>query len=140
MFLPDVNFWLALVFKSHKSHASARDWMQAVAPRSVVFCRVTQLGFLRLATNLKAFPTDAVSMSRAWQIYDQLSLDDRVGFAEEPELVEGQLRLLTQRQSFSTNVWTDAYLAAFAQAADFELVTFDRGFAQYQSLRQTILS
>lgn len=140
MFLPDVNFWLALVFESHRFHASARDWMLAVAPRCVVFCRVTQLGFLRLATNLKAFPTGAVSMSRAWQIYNQLSLDDRVGFAEEPELVEEQLRLLTQRQSFSTTVWTDAYLAAFAQSVNSELVSFDRGFEQYQNLRRTILT
>ncbi len=34
----------------------------------------------------------------------------------------------------------DAYLAAFAKAADFELVTFDRGLAEYRDLRCTILS
>lgn len=139
MFLPDVNFWLALAFRSHKCHASARNWMQSAAPRSVVFCRVTQLGLLRLATNLKAFPMEAVPMNQAWRIYDELLSDDRIGFAEEPDLIAEQLRKFSQLQAFSTNVWTDAYLAAFAVAADFEMVTFDKGFAQFKNLRRTIL-
>ena len=139
MFLPDVNFWLALAFESQKHHASARDWMQLAAPRSIFFCRVTQLGFLRLATNLKAFPMEAVPMNQAWRIYDELLSDDRIGFAEEPDLIAEQLRKFSQLQAFSTNVWTDAYLAAFAVAADFEMVTFDKGFVQFKNLRRTIL-
>jgi predicted nucleic acid-binding protein len=47
---------------------------------------------------------------------------------------------LTQRKTFSPNVWSDAYLAAFAQAADFEVVTFDKGFMQYKNVRVAILS
>jgi predicted nucleic acid-binding protein len=47
---------------------------------------------------------------------------------------------VTPSQLVSTNVWSDGYLAAFAQAADLEVVTFDKGFAQYTDLRQTILS
>jgi predicted nucleic acid-binding protein len=43
-------------------------------------------------------------------------------------------------QTFSPKVWNDAYLAAFAKAANFELVTLDRGFAQYQHVRSKILS
>ena len=113
--------------------------MQLAAPRSIFFCRVTQLGFLRLATNLKAFPMDAVPMNQSWRLYDEFLSDERVGFAEEPDRIEGQLRMFTQLQSFSTNVWTDAYLAAFAATAGFELVTFDKGFSQYMDLRSQIL-
>jgi predicted nucleic acid-binding protein len=40
---------------------------------------------------------------------------------------------------FSTNVWTDAYLAAFAITADIELVTFDQAFTQFKGLRSVIL-
>jgi len=29
-----------------------------------------------------------------------------------------------------TNLWTDAYLAAFAQLLDLSLVSFDKGFSQ----------
>jgi predicted nucleic acid-binding protein len=46
----------------------------------------------------------------------------------------------TQQRSFSPKVWNDAYLAAFAQAANFQVATFDRGFAQYQNVRCVILS
>lgn len=66
MFLPDVNLWLALAFESHVHHLSARDWFDAVADDSCLFCRLTQQGFLRLATNPKAFGDEAVSLSAAW--------------------------------------------------------------------------
>lgn len=83
---------------------------------------------------------DALPLKDAWRAYDEMLSDLRVVFAEEPEEIEGAWRSITQLATFSPNVWTDAYLAAFAQAANLELVTFDKGFAQYQSLRQTILS
>ena len=38
------------------------------------------------------------------------------------------------------NVWSDAWLAAFAKAAGLGVVTFDRGFAQYQGIQCVILS
>ncbi len=79
-------------------------------------------------------------MIEAWRTYDELLADYRVVFAEEPDDVEVVWRSLTPSQMVSTNVWSDAYLAAFAQAADFEVVTFDKGFAQYTALRHTILS
>ena len=140
MHLPDINFWLALAFQSHVHHVSAKAWMQSAAPQSCCFCRVTQMGFLRLSTNRKVFPLDALPMNEAWGVYDEMLTDHRVVFAEEPEDVEIAWRTVTQLTTFSTNAWSDAYLAAFAQAADFEIVTFDRGFAQYKSLRHTILS
>jgi uncharacterized protein len=45
-----------------------------------------------------------------------------------------------KRHAFSPKVWNDAYLAAFARSVDFEVVTFDQGFAHYANLRRTILS
>ena len=140
MHLPDINFWLALAFQSHEHHASAKAWMQSAPEQSCCFCRLTQQGFLRLATNQKIFPLEAVSMRDAWGVYDGLLADIHVAFAEEPEDVEIAWRSLTQSTLFSTNAWADAYLAAFAQTADFEIITFDRGFTQYRNLRRTILS
>jgi predicted nucleic acid-binding protein len=37
-------------------------------------------------------------------------------------------------------VWNDAYLAAFAKAGKYEVVTFDKAFAQFPGIRYTILS
>ena len=45
-----------------------------------------------------------------------------------------------KHHAFSPKVWNDAYLAAFARSVDFEVVTFDQGFAHYANLRRTILS
>jgi hypothetical protein len=38
------------------------------------------------------------------------------------------------------NFWTDAYLAGFAEASGFTLVTFDQGFRQYKNAPLKILS
>jgi toxin-antitoxin system PIN domain toxin len=140
MNLPDVNFWIAISFQSHVHHASAKAWMQQAGKQSCCLCRVTQMGFLRLVTNPKVLRGDAVSMAQAWRAFDELISDERVAFAEEPEGIEAAWRSLTQHQTFSPNVWSDAYLAAFAQAADFEVVTFDKGLKQYKNVRVTILS
>jgi len=37
-------------------------------------------------------------------------------------------------------VWNDAYLAAFAQAAGLEIITFDQGFSQYDGVNSVILA
>jgi len=84
--------------------------------------------------------TDVLTLKAAWQMFEDLYDDPRVVFAEEPDGIQSLWRGYTQHQSFSPKVWNDAYLAAFARAADFELVTFDMGFAQYANVRCTILS
>ena len=137
--LPDVNVWLALAFEEHEHHSAADDWFQHVADGACSFCRLTQQGFLRLATNPKAFH-NAVSLVRAWRMYDSFLADSRVISSDEPEELEKFWREYTRRRSFSPKVWNDAYLAAFARASHFEVVTFDQGFRQYKGLKCTILS
>lgn len=140
MHLPDINFWLALVIEAHQHHSAANAWFKSAPRQSCCFCRVTQMGFLRLATNKKVFPNDAILMGEAWNVFDEMLSDYRVAFAEEPADLEILWRSMTREAAYSTNVWTDAYLAAFAQAIDFEIVTFDKGFSRYADLRRTILS
>ena len=140
MFLPDVNLWLALAFESHVHHLSARQWFDRAGDDSCFFCRLTQQGFLRLATNPKAFGDDAVTMDAAWGLYDAFASDPRVGYADEPANVELLWRGNTQASSFSPKVWNDAYLAAFAEGTALEVVTFDKGFARYHNAASTILT
>ena len=60
MQLPDINVWLALAFDSHIHHPDAKKWFDGLADDAICyFCRLTQLGFLRLATNPKVFGADA---------------------------------------------------------------------------------
>jgi len=49
MFLPDVNVWLALAFDFHSHHAAANIWYEG-STEPCAFCRWTQQGLLRLAT------------------------------------------------------------------------------------------
>lgn len=86
------------------------------------------------------FADEALTMFDAWRAYDTLFDDPRTAYAKEPDGIESLWRSHTELQSFSPKVWNDAYLAAFAETADLDLVTFDRGFAQYRSVRCTILS
>jgi predicted nucleic acid-binding protein len=79
------------------------------------------MGFLRLATNPKVLPGYTLSMTDAWTVYERIFSDERVVFAEEAANIEVVWKRFTQQTTFSTNVWTDAYLAAFAQTAVFPL-------------------
>jgi predicted nucleic acid-binding protein len=45
--------------------------------------------------------------------------------SDEPPGLEDNWRALTMRETHGSNWWTDTYLAAFASAAAFTLVTFD---------------
>src|SRR5262245_50905641 len=139
MHLVDINVWLGMAFQRHASHAAATTWFHGAA-QLCCFCRFTPIGFLRLASNPSAMGSAAVSMADAWRAYDALFSDPKVGYLEEPEGIEQKFRLLTQSAVFSPKVWNDAYLAAFAELASLEVVTFDKGFAQYPHIKCKILN
>jgi len=139
MHLLDVNVWLALAFDSHQHHTRAARWFEAAQPESCCFCRMAQQGFLRLATTPQVMMSNALTLADAWRAYDDLYNDPRVVFADEPDGIERLWRVHTQDDTFSPKVWNDAYLAAFAQAADFELVSFDQGLGRYKNLRCIIV-
>jgi uncharacterized protein len=140
MLLPDVNVWLALTFDSDIHHPAAKKWFDLLSVEVCCFCRMTQQGFLRLATNRKVFGVHALNMGQAWQEYDTFQSDPRISYAREPANLETHWRTWTQNQSFSPHVWNDAYLAAFAKAGGLELVTFDKGFGQYTGVKCAVLS
>jgi toxin-antitoxin system PIN domain toxin len=138
MYLLDINVWLALAFDSHVHHPRAKVRFDALTNERCHFCRLTQQGLLRLATNPKAFGEGAVSMDRAWQLYDAFLSDGRIAFAEEPAGLEALWRLYTAGQSFSPKTWNDGYLAAFARASNWEFVSFDQGFVRYEGLKTLV--
>ena len=78
MLLPDVNVWLALTFDLHVHHPAAKNWFDGLTGEVCFFCRLTQQGFLRLATNGAAFGPHALTLAEAWQKYDTFRSDARV--------------------------------------------------------------
>src|SRR3954464_10551158 len=139
MLLLDVNVWVALTFDTHPNHPSAKSWFDTLTTEVCHFCRMTQQGFLRIATNQRAMGLNVLTLDEAWAAYDAFLGDPRVAFAAEPAGLEAHWRAFTKGGTFSTHVWNDAYLAAFALASGLEVVTFDRGFAKFTAVRSMIL-
>ena len=137
-FLPDVNFWLAAAACRHVHHPAAKAWLDA-ASESLVFCRVSQMGFLRLTTNPKVLSEDVLSPRKAWEAYEKLLSDPRIRFADEPSDLERAWKDITDRGSFSQNLWTDSYLAAFAKASGCTVITFDKAFASFAGVEVFVL-
>ena len=63
MQLPDINLWLALAFEVHVHHRQASAWFGSLPSAGAAFCRFTQQGFLRLATNPSVFQDEAVTLA-----------------------------------------------------------------------------
>lgn len=138
MHLLDINVWLGMAFRRHVNHAVAAAWFQG-ATGLCLFCRLTQIGFLRLASNPSAMGPAVVSMADAWRAYDALFADPNVVFIDEPGGIEARWRSLTQTMTFAPKVWNDAYLAAFGELAGLDVVTFDKGFSKFSNVRCQIL-
>jgi toxin-antitoxin system PIN domain toxin len=124
-YLPDVNVWIALAAERHTHHRVARHWFGNLQDEKLAFCRVTQLGFLRLLTNKHVMQEEVMSPNEAWQAYRALRLDRRIGYAAEPDELLETWQAFTEGPRTSPNLWTDAYLCAFANAARLTLVTLD---------------
>lgn len=143
-YLCDSNVWLALALSEHVHHLAVRGWFEAVdAPRSILFCRATQQSFLRLLTNpavLAPYGNPPLTNAEAWAAYEALAGDDRVGLrADEPPGLVERWRTWAVRPTSSSKLWMDAYLAAFADAGGYRMVTTDRGFGQFQGLDTLLL-
>ena len=139
IFLPDINVWIALAADKHIHHLAAQNWFDAVDPGGAAFCRVTQMGFLRLITKPQVMREDVLDQRTAWRVYEQLARDSRLVFAGEPANLEPVWKRLTQGLFSGTNVWTDAYLAALALVEGLTLVSFDQGFQKIDGLGLIIL-
>lgn len=126
---PDINVWVALTHGRHVHHLVANDWIESLeADVRLCFCRFTQLGFLRLLTAEAVMGDEVQTQVDAWAIYDQWLKNDHVTLLEEPSGLERRFRSLTRSRQASPKAWADAYLAAFADASQLTLVTFDRAF------------
>jgi toxin-antitoxin system PIN domain toxin len=121
--------WVALTYGGHVHHDVAQDWLREVPDGArLCFCRFTQLGLLRLLTARAVMGDDVCTQPEAWTVYDRWRDDDRVVFLDEPHGLDARFRSRTRRRHAAPQAWADAYLAAFAEASEITLVTFDRGF------------
>jgi toxin-antitoxin system PIN domain toxin len=141
--LCDSNVWLALALSKHAHHSAAREWFESIEePGAVLWCRATQQAFLRLLTNasvLRPYGNPPLTNREAWSAYEALLTDDRIAFQEGPTGLEPLWKKLAVRGTASPKLWMDAYLAAFALAGRFRMVTTDAAFTQFRGLDLLVL-
>lgn len=125
MKLLDVNVWLAAAWGRHIHHAVAKAWVDA-QDDGLAFCRVTEMAFLRLVSNPAVTGSDVRTRKQGWDLMLALQDDPRVRFLPEPRGLAPLWITLSKRNDKSHLLWTDDYLAAFAQATPARLVTLDR--------------
>ena len=115
---PDINVWLAVVVERHVRHRSAAAWRNQDQSDAIGFCRFTQLGLLRHLTNAATMKGNPLTNREAWKVYDTLASDARVCFFAEGLALDGLLKTYSDRNQAATNLWGDAYLAAYAAVND----------------------
>lgn len=106
----------------------ALAWFRSIPDSArLCFCRMNQLGFLRLLTMKQIKTAEEVRRQReARKFLDDLREDDQIVFIDEPAGLETTFRSASRMYRTAPKDWADSYLIAFAQAACFQLVTFDR--------------
>jgi toxin-antitoxin system PIN domain toxin len=127
MNLLDVNVWLAGIWDAHADHEAVLQWRTRI-DSPIVLCRVTQMALLRHLTNPGILGSDSVTRREAWHLVDRQLRDPDVVWQSEPQGIDLSWRALSARDDRSHKLWTDDYLAGFAQAADLTLVTLERSF------------
>ena len=125
MILFDVGVWLAASWGRHIHHDVAVTWFDQQVD-DLAMCRVTQMSLLRLLSNPGVMSQDVISRGDAWRVIDQLRADERVVWAMEPAQLEAVWRAISAKDETSHKLWTDDYLAAFAQVTGASLATLDR--------------
>jgi uncharacterized protein len=128
---PDLNVWLALSYQAHIHHKVASTWLDGLPDSArVYFCRITQIGLLRLLSTEAVMKSEVLTQSQAWQVYDRWLEDERIAFVDEPANLEANFRSESSSRRAAAKDWADSYLIAFAESAGFQLVTFDRALHQ----------
>jgi uncharacterized protein len=138
-YLNDINVWVALVYDGHAHHSAVLEWFDSLDTGQARFCRLTQLGLLRILTNQRVMGAEVLGQRAAWATYDKLRQDSRVAFQEEVPQVESVLRVLTEGSRPETSIWADAYLAAMGASSGLTVATLDRGFRAFKGIAVEIL-
>jgi toxin-antitoxin system PIN domain toxin len=133
--LIDVNVVFAIMVERHVHHAAAWHWWEKQATGSVGLCLPVRLGMLRLLTNAKAMENAPINPDEALAAWDAMEADERTfKMANPTHAGETCFRKNVAGRLPTPNLWTDALLAGWAEAAACRLTSFDGGFRSFAGL------
>ena len=76
---------------------------------------------------------------QAWAVVAKFLADERIVLANEPAGVEGTWKALALRDTHSPKLRMDAWLAAFAMCATFQMITIDKAYSQFKGLELLVV-
>ena len=140
-YIVDANVFLPLLADGHSMRASALRWWDACANGDAGMSLPVRMALLRLLSNSRVMGTSTLYPERAWDVVGELIGDPRVIVIEQLPQSHASywLASIVGRQP-SPDLWTDAWLVALAQATDCEMITFDRVFLAFNTLKLRLLA
>jgi toxin-antitoxin system PIN domain toxin len=130
-----------LLIDAHGLREAALRWWDECADGDAGMCLPVRMALLRLLSNPRVMGSSTLPPSQAWDCVGQLMNDPRVTVVEQhPQALVRHWRANINNRLASPNLWTDAWLAALAQATDCEMATFDRGFLAFEHLKLRLLA
>ena len=136
MILVDVNILVYATHVESQQHASARSWLdqQLSGSARVGLPWASLLGFLRIATNTRAFEKP-LAMPNAWQQVSDWLAAEPVWIPQPTDRHPEILGKLLTLPSVHGNLVPDAHLAATAIEHGLTLCSTDGDFARFPGLR-----
>lgn len=138
--IADANVLLPLLAEGHAHGVPAAEWWDACEDAGVGLCLPVRMALLRLLTNSRVMGASVLRPAAAWNAVQSLIDDPRIEvIGTVPAGHDSLWQVNVSRRDPSPDLWTDAWLAALAQASDCEMVTFDRGFRSFSKLKLRLL-
>jgi toxin-antitoxin system PIN domain toxin len=134
--LVDANLLIYAAHESADHHATAKAWWETALSEeeNIGLPWVTILGFLRVATNPRAY-SHPMPVKRALDFVREWLDHPLVSIAEPGPRHFEILQDLLLHVGIGGNLTTDAHLAALAIETYSELYSFDHDFARFPGLR-----
>jgi predicted nucleic acid-binding protein len=92
------------------------------------------MGLLRVLSNPHTLQKNPLSVEQAWQTYLSWRKQRAVSYLREPGGYDALMARYLVAGLVNRRAWTDAHLAATAQAAKMRIVTFDSDFKRFRDL------
>jgi uncharacterized protein len=126
---PDLNVWLALNVEQHRDYEETSRWYESLDGTPLLFCRITQLGLLRLLTTPAVMGKEVLTNGEALRIYQAWILKGTAILFPDPATFDVEFAKFGNTPQSSPKLWADAYLSAFAVSGSLSLITRDRALA-----------
>lgn len=139
-FIADANVLLPLLTEGHAHAVPAAEWWEACDDGDVGLSLLVRMALLRLLSNARVMGSSILRPAAAWNVVQSLIDDPRIESIDQlPQQHHALWYGNVARREPTPDLWTDAWLAALAQAHDCEMVTFDRGFRSFSKLKLRLL-